>query len=190
MKQFLLIPALVLGVALFAADTRPPTIQEIERLPFDDAFQQWLRAPELTPEIQGTFKLGIMFGSTDSKTGKSTPTPFWALTCRLGQEAHLHEAFLVSALNTNAQVSLILDSSPVLCRRYAVNSEAMVRFDPTDGYTFVMRDWVDGPDVRRTVWLDALKQTNASPNGAVNQSPPLRPETNETPSAADGGQRP
>jgi hypothetical protein len=155
MKTFLLIPALVIGVGIFAADTKPPTIQEIERLPFDDAFQQWLPATE----IQGPTPPWTMGGSTDLKTGKFTPTAFWALTCRLGQDAHLHQSFLVSALNTNAQVSLILDSSPVLCRGYAVNSEAMVRFDPKDGYTSVTRGWVSVPEVRRSVWLDAMKKT-------------------------------
>jgi hypothetical protein len=184
MKRFLLIPALVMGAALFAADTPPPTIPEIERLPFDAAFQQWLQDPE-----QATTNVYTAFGSTDAKTGTFTPSTFEALTCRLGQEAHLHEAFLASALSTNAQVSAILDSSPVLCRRYAVNSGAMVRYDPNDGYTFVMRGWVDGPDVRRSVWLAAIK-TNAPPNAAGNPRPPGRPESKGTPSAAEGGKTP
>ena len=153
MKRFLIIPALVIGVGIFAADTKPPTIQEIERLPFDDAFQQWLQVPEIQRQAGG---------STDLKTGKFTPTAFSALTCHLGQDAHLHQSVLVSALNTNAEVSLILDSSPVLCRGYAVNSEATVKFDPKDGYTGVMRGWVSGPEVRRSVWLDAMKKTQSA----------------------------
>lgn len=184
MKRILLMPVFVMGAALFAADPKPPTVQEIERLPYDVAFQQWLQAPE-----QATTNLLIEYGSTDLKTGKFTPTPFWALTCRLGQEAHLHEGFLVSALSTNAQVSQILDSSPVLCRRYTINSGAMVRFDPQEGYSVVMRNWVDGPDVRRKVWLDTLR-TNLPPKAAGNPGPPVRPETNGTPPAADGRKMP
>jgi len=186
MKRFLIIPALVIGMGIFAADTNPPTIQEIERLPYDDAFQKW----QQTSEIQYPTNASITFGTTDLKTGKFTATAFWALTCRLGQDAHRHESFLVSTLNTNAQVSLILDSSPVLCSRYAVTSEAMVRFDPKAGYAIVMRNYVSGPEVRQSVWLDAIRKTNFQTNGAGNQSQPIRSGTNGTSSAADRGDMP
>lgn len=188
MKKYLIISTLVMGMGIFAADTKPLTIQEIERLPFDDAFQQWLQSPE----IQNPDNPLLMYSMaiSDAKTGKFTPTPFWALTCHLGQDAHLHESFLISALHTNENVSLILDSSPVLCSRYGVNSESVVKFDPKDGYTFVMRDSIVGPDGRRSTWLDAIKKTNSQTNGAVNQSQPIQPETSGPSSVADKRETP
>jgi hypothetical protein len=179
MKKVLIISALVIAAGIFAADTQPPTIQEIEQLPFDDALQQWGQALQSPTNTWNSITL------TDLHSGRFTPSAFWALTCRLGNAAHLHESSLVSALNSNALVSLILDTSPVLCSKYAVNSEAMVNFDPIGGYTIVMRSDVGGPDLRRSVWLDAIRKTNSQPSGARNPSRAIRPETNGTSSVAD-----
>ena len=186
MKTFATILLLAVVVSIPQTARAADSSLEIERLPYDDAFHQWLQSPEIQNPTNDT----IMYGSTDPKTGKSTPTPFWMLTCRLGQDAHLNESFLISALNTNAQVSLILDSSPVLCSRYGVHSEAMVTFDPKEGYTIGMRNWISGPEVRQSVWLDAIKKTNSQPNGARSQSHTIRPKTNGTSSAANGGKMP
>ena len=159
----------MIGAGIFAADTKPPTIQEIEQLPFDDAFQQWGHALQSPTNTWNSITL------TDLHNGRFTPSAFWALTCRLGNDAHLHESSLVSALNSNALVSLILDTSPVLCSKYAVNSEAMVTFDPIGGYAMVMRSDVEGPDGRRSVWLDAISKTNSQPSSAPPQGSQVAP---------------
>ncbi|MCX6929448.1 MAG: hypothetical protein NT154_40475 [Verrucomicrobia bacterium] len=198
--------------ASFICPVSPParaaTIQEIERLPLDEAYRLWLqeqqallqRSPDIltygsTDPKTGKFTLSsfpqlqhspviIGLGTTDPKTRKFTPTKFQALTCRLGREAHRHESFLVSALSTNEYVSMILDTSSRLCRRYGVESEAMVLFDPKSGYTCPMRDICSGLDTRRSIWLKAMAKPISQPTGPTNESLPSRSETNQTSGAA------
>jgi hypothetical protein len=180
------------------------TIQEIERLPFDVAYGLWLqeqqallqRSPDIPtygsadpktgkftlcsfPQVQHSPVI-IGLGTTDPKTHKFTPTKFQELTCRLGREAHSHESFLVSALSTNEYVSMILDTSSRLCRRYGVESEAMVLFDPKSGYTCPIRNIGSGLDKRRSIWLKALAKPFSQPTGPTNGSQTSRSETNQT----------
>ena len=166
----------------------PATIDEIERMSFDEAYREWLREQEaLVQRIKQRTQQGvyaISWGSTDRNTGKFTPTIFYALTCRLGQDAHRHESFLVSALTTNEYVSMVLDASPRLCSRYGVESEAPVAFEPGRGYSIRMRDYSLGPDGRRRVWVEVMKKPIPQPDAAANGSQPVRSKTNSTSSTA------
>jgi hypothetical protein len=204
---------LVLLAAFVICAIAPPalaaTIQEIERLPFDEAYRLWLqeqqalaqRFPDFltygyTDPKSGKFTMtsfpviqhspvSIMAGSTDPKTGKFTPTSFQALTCRLGRDAHSHESFLVSALSTNQYVSMILDTSSQLCRRYGIESQAMVVFDPKFGYACPMRGGcIFGPDFQQSIWLKAMAKPISQPTGPTNGSQPIRSETNQASGAA------
>ena len=194
------------SVCLIASTALAATLQEIERMPFDEAYGLWLKEqgalvppPVVTHSYKDT-KTGqialssfphaehppaaIAIGSSDPKTREFTPTTFWALTCRLGQEARSHEGFLQGALATNAWVSAILDASASLCTKYHIASQAVVRYDPKGGYTEVMRDWIDGPDTRKGVWLKALAKLDSQPDGSANGSQPIHAGTNTTSGAA------
>jgi len=170
-----------LVVALFVCPLNPraqaATTQEIERLPFDEAYRLWLQEQQILVQ-----HLPVMpSGSTDSKTGKFTPTSFWALTCRLGRDAHTQESFLVSVLTTNEYVSMILETSTGLCNRYGIESQAAVLFDPERGYHNPMREYCLGPKERRSVWLKAMKRPISQP---ADGSQPFRSQTNRTSPAA------
>ena len=166
------------SVCLIASTALAATLQEIERMPFDEAYGLWLKEQAAHPPA------AVAIGSADPKAREFTPTTFWALTCRLGQEARNHEAFLQGALATNAWVSAILDTSASLCTKYHVASQAVVRYDPKGGYTEVMRDWIDGPDTRKGVWLKALAKLDSQPDGSANGSQPIHAGTNTTSGAA------
>jgi hypothetical protein len=159
-----------------------PTVEEIERLPFDEAYQLWVQEQAVWRLLSSQPTI-----VTDLTTGKVTPTTFWALTCRLGRDAHAHEPFLVAALATNECVSKIFETSPALCKKYGVESQAEVAFNPERGYSAPMRGWVSGPDERRKVWLNAINKSTAQPQGAANPSQPVPSETNQTSSAAGSG---
>lgn len=191
---------LLLG-ASFIWPIAPPalaaTIQEIERLPFEEAYRLWLQEQEALQQHSqaiitygavdaktGKFTLSnfpvvqrcpvmIMSGSTNPKTGKFTPTSFQALTCRLGRDADIQESFLRSALATNEYVSMILDTSSRLCSRYGIESQATILFDPELGYTSVMRDFVLGPDAQRSIWLKAMVKPMSQPTGPAKGSLPF-----------------
>lgn len=170
--------------ALVAASVSPLTaaesIQEIERMPFDDAYRLWLQEQQTV-----VLKLPVFpSGSPDPKTGTFTPTTFWALTCRLGREAHMRESFFMSALVTNEWICEILETSPQLCEIYGVKSQASILFDPERGYTCPTRSYIMGPETRRKTWLEAVKKASSQQSGAANRSQPIRSETNRTPSAA------
>jgi hypothetical protein len=179
-----MIHPILLLVAFFVCPVSPPalaaTVQEIERLPFEEAYRLWLQErAAVVPNLPV-----MPSGATDPKTGKFTPATFWALTCRLGRDAHIQESFLVSALTTNEWVSMILETSARLCSRFGIESQAAVLFDPEHGYRSPMRDFVLGPKERRSLWLKAMKKSNSQPSGAANGSLPFRSETNPTSSAA------
>src|SRR6185369_7633584 len=183
-----MIRQILLLVAVFVCPVSPSalaaTVQEIERLPFDEAYRLWLQ--EQAAVVRNLQNLPVIpSGTTDSKTGKFTPTIFWALTCRLGRDAHIQESFLVSALTTNEWVSMILETSARLCSRFGIESQAAVLFNPEHGYSSPMRDYVLGPKERRSVWLKAMKKSSSQPGGAANGSQPLPSGTNSTSSAAD-----
>jgi hypothetical protein len=159
------------------------TIQEIEQLPFDEAYRLWLHEQQAMVQ-----QLPVMLsGSTDSKTGKFTPTSFWALACRLGRDAHTHESFLVSALTTNEYVSMVLETSSQLCTRYGIKSQASVLFDPERGYSQPLQAFLVGPKERRSLWMNAIMRPMAQPDGPTNRSQPIRPETNRPPAGAGYG---
>jgi hypothetical protein len=191
---------------IIASTTLAVTTEEIERMLFDQAYGLWLQeqaalvppavvtysykdpktgqiALSNFPHVEHPSGVAIAIGSTNAKTGKFTPTTFWALTCRLGQQAHNHEAFLRCALATNEWVSAILDASASLCTKYRVESEAVVRFDPNGGYTELMRDYRAGPDTRKEVWLKAAAKV-VSQRGAANGSQPIHVGTNKRSGAA------
>jgi hypothetical protein len=185
------------------------TLQEIERMPFDEAYGLWLKEQAALvppPVVAYSYKdaktgqvalsnvphveqpaSAIALGSSDPKTGEFTPTSFWALTCRLGREAPSHELFLRGALATNAWVSAILDASASLCTKYHVESQALVRYEPKGGYTNVMRDWVDGPDTRKEVWLKALAKPAPKPDDPAAGPRPVLSEPNSPPAPAGSG---
>ncbi len=170
---------ILLVVAATMCCSIPPTlaatIDEIEQLSFDEAYRLWV------PEQQArVYQVPVrVSGTTDSRTGKFTPTRYWALTCRLGRDAHTHESFLVSALATNEYVSDILETSSRLCSRYGIKSQPEVRFDPERGYSLVMHGGlVLDPKMRRSMWLKAMAKRISQPDGASNRSQPVRPETN------------
>lgn len=157
LRQILMFAAIVtISVSPLAAGR---TIQEIEQLPFDEAYHLWLQEQKAVAKNLEGFPIGI----TEPKTGVFTPATIWVLSCRLGREAHLRESFLVSALATNEWVCEILESSPKLCERYGIESQAPVRFDPEGGYKSVPRSWMDGLDLRRENWLKAIKKTRSQP---------------------------
>jgi hypothetical protein len=184
MKSLCRILLLLAFVARFLTPpTLAATIQEIEKLRFEEAYRLWLQQKEALVPKSSDFAMA--FGSTDPQTRKFTPTSFFALTCRLGRDAHVHESFLVKELTTNNYVSMIFDASPRLCSRYEVESEAPVVFDPDRGYSTRPRGGMYlGMDVRRKVWLQAIKKANSQPIGPANGSQPIRSETNQAPPAA------
>lgn len=163
----------LLLAACFMCPAGPPalaaTIKEIERLPFDQAYRLWLQEEESLFQRSASPHSAIIItgGSTDAKTGKFTPTSFQALTCRLGRDAHTHEAFLLSALRTNEYVSMILDTSSRLCSQYGIESQATVLYDPKLGYTSVTRDFVLGPEAQRSIWLKAMTKPVSQPTSSA-----------------------
>jgi len=171
------ISSILMLAAFFACPLSPPalaaTIQEIEGLPFDEAYQLWLgEQRDLVHHLPV-----IPSGTKDLKTGEFTPTTFWALTCRLGRDALAQESFLVSALNTNEYVSMILETSAKLCSRYGIASQAAVRFDPEHGYRLQTIEYGLGPEGRKTVWMKAMKSPASQPVGPADRSQPLRSNT-------------
>jgi hypothetical protein len=176
-------PILLLVAATMCCSIPPTvaaTIDEIEGLSFDEAYRLWV--PEQQAQVYQIPSRRI--GTTDSKTGKFTPTRYWALTCRLGRDAHTHESFLVSALATNEYVSEILETSSRLCSRYGIQSQAAVVFDSRVGYTSCIIEFGFDQRIRRSMWLKAMAKPTSQPDGATNRSQPFRSETNRTPPAA------
>ena len=176
-------PILLLVAATMCCSIPPTvaaTIDEIEGLSFDEAYRLWV--PEQQAQVYQIPSRRI--GTTDSKTGKFTPTRYWALTCRLGRDAHTHESFLVSALATNAYVSEILETSSRLCSRYGIQSQAAVVFDPRVGYISCIMDFAFDQRIRRSTWLKAMAKPISQPDGATNGSQPIRSDTNQAPPAA------
>jgi len=176
-------PILVVVAATMCCSIPPTlagTIDDIEGLSFDEAYRLWI--PEQQDRV---YQVPVrVSGTKDSRTGKFTPTRYWALTCRLGRDAHTHESFLVSALATNEYVIEILEASSQLCRRYGIQSQAEVRFDPERGYSGVMIQLGFDEKLRRSRWLKAMGKPISQPDGATNGSQPSRSETNHTPPAA------
>ena len=175
-------PILLLA-AFFVCPLNPPALaatNEIEQMPFDDAYRLWLHEQRDMVQRLPNRLSGIL----DPKTGIFTPTRFWALACRLGRDAHTHESFLVSALATNEYVSLILETSSPLCSRYGIKSQASVLFDPERGYSKPLQSFLFGPKVRQSVWLNVMKKPISQPADPADGSQPIRSETNRTSSAA------
>lgn len=166
MLQILLVTCLV---SFLLPPTLGATIQEIEKLPFNEAYRQWLKEKKaLLQKRKPTFWI-LPWGSSDPQTGKFTPTTFFALTCRLGRDAHAYEVFLVQELRTNDYVSMILDASSRLCSHYGVGSEAPIVFDPQRGYATRPRGAFMGIDARRRVWLQAIAKSNSQPSSPANR---------------------
>lgn len=159
--------------------TSGATIQDIEKMPFDEAYRQWLKEAEALSQKRELGNYTLPWGSTDTQTGKFTPTIFFALTCRLGRDAHVNEAFLMKALSTDDWVSMILDASSVLCGRYGVESEAPVVYDSELGYSTRPRGGLYmGPEARREIWLEAVASSNAQQKSSdpANGSQPKQPD--------------
>jgi hypothetical protein len=158
------------------APTGAAGFDEVERLSFEEAYRIWV--PEQQDHVA---KIPVLVsGTTDVKTGTFTPTRYWALTCRLGRDAHNHESFLVSALATNEYVVDILETSSRLCNQYGIKSEAAVWFDPDRGYSSVLIQWRHDPRWRRNLWLKAMHKPASQRDGAANRSQPVHSGTNGT----------
>jgi len=165
----------------------PVLLHKVEQSSFEEAYRLWLQ------EKQALAKNGasngfytIPGGVTDPKTGKFTPSRIAALQCRLGQEAHLHEAFLLKELAADADVHRVLESSQRLCEKYRIHSMARVQFIPGRGYTSKDNNGYS-PQAQQALWLKAISRAGAQPDGPVNRSRPVGSETNLTsPAAAPG----
>lgn len=128
------------------------SLRDIERMPFPEAYRLWRQERQAWARSRPAV---LPTGATDPKTGRFRPSLFAALTCRLGREAPLHEAFLRRELTKEADVHQILEASPRLCRRSGIVSLAPVVWVPGQGYSLRATDgWV--PQVRQRLWLAAL----------------------------------
>jgi beta-lactamase regulating signal transducer with metallopeptidase domain len=133
-------------------------LREVEQYSFADAYAAWKQETKALAEQRGTnVSYSTPTGVTD-KTGKFIPSRIAALECRLGQEAHLNESFLRRELVADANLHMILESSPKLCEKYDIYSMARVEFIPGRGYTSKQNSgW--SPQVQQALWLKAM--TNA-----------------------------
>jgi len=153
------------------------SVEHIEQSSFKDVYQFWRR------EKDSLSRPAIPTGSTDSHTGRFTPTTFWVLTCRLGRDAHLHLSFLTKELATDADVHMILEASSPLCDHYGIDSKAQVEFVPEHDYRHRMTDgW--SPQVQQRRWLEAVNRAEFRQDGEVNGTRPIHSDRNRTSSAA------
>ena len=160
MKRFL---SVLFVIALSGCMHRPTSSEmstrDIEQLSFSDAYSLWRQEREsLAKGCSPNGSYSTPTGVTDPQTGRFTPSTISALTCRLGREAHVHESFLRKELTENADVHMVLESSPRLCERYGIASKAQVLFVPGRGYVHRTTDgW--SPEVQQRVWLEAMDKT-------------------------------
>ncbi len=124
---------------------------------FFENYEIWQQENEaLASRASADGSYAILHGATDSETGKFTPTKIMEFECQLGQEAHLHEAFLLRELAKDPNVHRILEKSPRLCEKYGIDSAAYVLFVPKRGYIYRTRDGLL-PQQRQGLWLRALR---------------------------------
>jgi len=150
------------------------SINDIEHLPFMDAYRYWRQemgtfAEKPSPEGPYIIPTG---GVTDPKTGKFTPSNFAALQCRLGKEAHLHESFLMKELAADASVHMILESSQHLCEKYGIHSMALVLLAPGQGYMTRSNNGY-APEAQQDLWLKAMSTANSQPDSARDAASPI-----------------
>lgn len=129
---------------------------------FDDTYDQWRKEKQALMADASAGKYTIPHGETDPSTGKFTPSRIMVLECQLGQEAHLHEAFLRKTLEEDAEVHRILEKSRRLCEKYEISSAAYVLFEPEKGYISRARDGL-APQQRQAIWLKAMSKEHSQP---------------------------
>jgi hypothetical protein len=162
-------------------------LHKVEQSSFEEAYRLWLQEKEaLAKNGASNGFYTIPAGVTDPKTGKFTPSRIAALQCRLGQEAHLHEAFLLKELAADADVHRVLESSQRLCEKYGIYSMARVQFIPGQGYTSKDNNGYS-PQAQQALWLKATTTAGSPPDGAAHGNQPMRSETNVTSPAAGPG---
>jgi hypothetical protein len=139
------------------------SVQDIEQLTFPDAYRLWQREMKTLAGNSVSGGSSVMLsGTMDPATGKFTPSAMTALPCRLGLEAHLHESFLFKELSADAEVWVILESSPLLCQKYGIFSLAPVRHIPGQGYVHVNNSG-SSPQAEQALWLKAMGSANKKP---------------------------
>ena len=160
-------------------------LHNIEQSSFEDAYRLWrqeMKALATNRNPDGGYSIPGA-AVTDDKTGKAIPSRLAALECRLGQEAHLHESFLLEELAADADVHRVLESSQRLCEKYGIHSMALVLFIPGQGYVSRMNNG-GIPQAQQALWLKAMSNAGSQPDGSANGSQPFRSETNSTSPAA------
>ena len=138
------------------AESPQSALRDVERSSFADAYREWRKEKEsLAKNRVSNGSYVIPTGVTDTETGKFTPSRIVALQCRLGQEAHLHESFLLNELAADAAVHRILESSQRLCEKYGVVSTVQVQFAPGHGYVHKARNGCS-PQFQQALWLKGM----------------------------------